>query len=168
MRAASRSETVSTRFRGRSERLGEVVDISRYASARDRRLLGQIVQSAQLAQAFASYERSLFLSSPEDQRKIAERLLGTADAARKLSRSLRERTSELPWDELIAAGDAARGERPDPAALWTAVKKVVPRLTSGLASLVGDSASVFAWTQHRRRSSRRRRSSDMAAGGVVD
>ncbi len=126
--------------------MGDVVDISRYASTRDRKLLGEIVQSAQLAQAFASYERSFFLSSPEDQRKIAQRLVAMAEDARKLSRSLRERTKELPWDDLIAAGEAARTEHPDPAALWTAVKKAVPKITSGLASLVGDSASVFAWT----------------------
>ena len=55
--------------------MGDVVDISRYANARDRKLLGEIVQSAQLAQAFASYERSFFLASPEDQRKIADRFI---------------------------------------------------------------------------------------------
>ena len=126
--------------------MGDVVDISRYANARDRKLLGEIVQSAQLAQAFASYERSFFLASPEDQRKIADRLVTMADAAKKLSRSLRERTTDLPWDALVAAGDDARKDDPDPAALWTAVKKIVPRITSGLSSLAGDAASVFAWT----------------------
>lgn len=126
--------------------MGEVVDLDRYASARDKKLLAEIVQSAQLAQAFATYERAFFLSSPEDQSKIAVRLVAMADAARRLSRSLRERAPEIPWDPLIAAGDVARAERPDPAELWTAVKKVVPRVTSGLAPLVGGSASVFAWT----------------------
>ncbi len=126
--------------------MGELVDIFRYASARDRKLLAEIVQSAQLAQAFATYERSFFLSSEADQRKIAERLVVMADAAGKLSRPMRERTATLPWDALREAGDRARAERPDPAALWTAVKKVVPRITSELAPLVGDSASVFAWT----------------------
>lgn len=126
--------------------MGEVVDISRYAKGRDRKLLGEIVESAQLAQAFARYERSFFLSSPEDQRKIAERLVAMAEAARKLSRTLRDQTPQLPWDELVEAGDAARASEPDPAALWTAVKKVVPKITSGLAPLAGDAGSVFAWT----------------------
>lgn len=126
--------------------MGDVVDITRYASARDKRLLAEIVQSAQLAQAFARYERAFFLSSPEDQRRIAERLVAMADAASKISRALRERTPELPWEELIAAGGAARAERPDPPALWTAVKKIVPRITRGLAPLAGDATGVFAWT----------------------
>lgn len=126
--------------------MGEVVDISRYAKGRDRKLLGEIVESAQLAQAFARYERSFFLASPDDQRKIADRLVAMGDAARKLSRAVRERTAHLPWDELIAAGDAAREREPDPAALWTAVKKIVPKITSGLAPVAGDAGSVFAWT----------------------
>lgn len=130
----------------RKATMGVVVDMSRYASARDQKLLAEIVQAAQLAQAFASYERALFLKSPDEQRKIAERLTEMAEAARKLSRAVRERTSDLPWDALIAAGDAARADPRDPAALWTAVKKVVPRVSAGLAPLAGDAASVFAWT----------------------
>lgn len=126
--------------------MGDVVEISRYASAKDKRLLAEIVQSAQLAQAFARYERAFFLTSPEDQRKIAERLVAMAQAARQLSRAVRDRTSELPWDELIAAGEAAAAARPDAIALWTAVKKVVPRITAALGPLAGDAASVFAWT----------------------
>ncbi len=125
--------------------MGEVVEIARYATLRDRKLLGEIVRSAQLAQAFGSFERSLFMTSPPDHQKIAERLATMADEAKKLSRSLRQRTAEIPWDELIAAGQAAR-EHPDPAALWTAVKKVVPRVTSALLPLVGGTAGAFAWT----------------------
>jgi uncharacterized protein with HEPN domain len=126
--------------------MGEVVDIARYASARDRKLLVEIVESAQLAQAFAAYERSFFMSSPADQRKIAERLATMAAAAAKLSGAVRERTVQVPWSALIEAGGAARKPDAEPAALWTAVKKVVPRVTSALAPLVQGSAGVFAWT----------------------
>jgi uncharacterized protein with HEPN domain len=126
-------------------RMGEIVDIERYAGARDRKLLASILQSAQLAQAFATYERSYFLASPEDQRKIAERLAEMGRDAEKLSAALRERTPQIPWAELIEAGAKARSERVDPAELWTAVKRVVPRVTSALAPLAGDAAGVFAW-----------------------
>ncbi|HYY53817.1 MAG TPA: hypothetical protein VFA01_00420 [Candidatus Dormibacteraeota bacterium] len=126
--------------------MGEIVDIGRYASARDRKLLANIVQSAQLAQAYATYERSYFLSNPDDQRKIAERLGEMAQDAAKLSSALRQRTPEIPWSDLIEAGTKARADSLDPAELWTAVKRVVPRVTSALAPLAGDATSVFAWT----------------------
>src|SRR5919109_1857433 len=125
--------------------MGELVDIQRYASARDRKVLGEILQSAQLALAFATYERSYFMSSSEDQRKIAERLAEMGRDAEKLSAALRERTSEIPWDALIEAGRNARAEHVEPAELWTAVKRVVPRVASALAPLAGDASGVFAW-----------------------
>lgn len=126
--------------------MGELVDIERYASARDKRLLADIVQSAQLAQAYATYGRAYFLSSPDDQRKIAARLAEMGADAEKLSATLRERTAEIPWAALIEAGTKARREDIDAAELWTAVKRVVPRVTSALAPLAGDATSVFAWT----------------------
>lgn len=126
--------------------MGEVVDIRRYANARDRKLLGDIVQAAQLALAYATYERSFFLSSPEDQRKIAERLGEMARDAAKLSPALRDRTTDVPWDALIEAGGRAGSGRAEPVELWTAVKKVVPRVATALAPLGSDAASVFAWT----------------------
>jgi hypothetical protein len=63
-----------------------------------------------------------------------------------LSAALRARTTEIPWDALIEAGNNARRDDVDPKELWTAVKRVVPRVTSALSPLVGDAASVFAWT----------------------
>jgi uncharacterized protein with HEPN domain len=125
--------------------MGEVVDIGKYASARDRKLLGEILQAAQLALAYATYERAFFLSSPDDQRKIAERLAEMARDARKLSQALRDRAGDVPWDALIAAGERAGSGEAQPAELWTAVKKVVPRVASGLAPLGGETAGVFAW-----------------------
>ena len=126
--------------------MGEIVEIQRYASARDRKLLGEILQSAQLAQAFAAYERSYFMSSPEDQRKIAERIAEMGRDAGKLSGAFRERTAEIPWQELVDAAAKARTDSVDPAELWTTVKRVVPRITSALAPLAGDAGGVFAWT----------------------
>jgi uncharacterized protein with HEPN domain len=126
--------------------MGEIVDIGRRASARDRKLLGAIVQSAQLAQAYATFERSYFLKSPDDQRRIAERLADMSRDAALLSRSVRERLPSVPWDALIAAGTAAGRNEADPAELWTAVKRIVPRVTSALGPLVGEAAPPFAWT----------------------
>ena len=126
--------------------MGDVVDIKGYASARDRKLLASIVQSAQLAQAFATYDRAYFLSSLDDQHKIAERLSEMGQDAAKLSSALRERTPQIPWAQLIEAGEMARRPEPDPKELWTAVKRIVPRVTAELGPLVGDAASVFSWT----------------------
>ncbi|OLC58059.1 MAG: hypothetical protein AUH85_01780 [Chloroflexi bacterium 13_1_40CM_4_68_4] len=126
--------------------MGDVVDIKRYASGRDRKLLTDIVQAAQLAQAYATYDRSYFLSSPDDQRKISERLVEMGQDAGRLSSALRQRTPQIPWAALIEAGAKAGGPEADPKELWTAVKRVVPRVTAELAPLLGESASVFTWT----------------------
>jgi len=140
------SASVERALASEEQAMGEVVDIHRYANARDRKLLGEILQAAQLALAYATYERSFFLSSPDDQRKIAERLSEMARDAARLSRALRDRTTDVPWDALIAAGTKAAAGEAEPAELWTAVKKVVPRVATALAPLGGDAAGVFAWT----------------------
>lgn len=128
--------------------MGEVVDIGRYATARDRALLVEILQSAQLAQAYAGYGRAAFLGSPDDQRKIAERLAAMADATRKLSRALRERTPDVPWEQLLASVDER--DTPDPGATWTTVKKVVPSVVRALTPLVSRSEkTVFLWARER-------------------
>ena len=57
------SASVERALASEEQAMGEVVDIHRYANARDRKLLGEILQAAQLALAYATYERSFFLSS---------------------------------------------------------------------------------------------------------
>jgi uncharacterized protein with HEPN domain len=105
-----------------------------------------MLQAAQLALAYATYERSFFLASPDDQRKIAERLAEMSRDAKKVSRALRERAADVPWDALVIAGERAEKGEAEPAELWTAVKKVVPRVATALAPLGADAAGVFAWT----------------------
>jgi uncharacterized protein with HEPN domain len=110
--------------------MGRVIPFSSGVSARDRKALIEIVQAAQLAQAYSSYAKADFRSSPEDQRKIVERLRIMSAAAHRLPRKMREQLPTVPWDDLLGAGAMLEGDgwREKLDEVWRLVKKVVPRV----------------------------------------
>ncbi len=132
----------------------KVVPIARFVAARDRTLVVEILQFAQLAQALARYGRKSFLESPRDQDVVAERFARMSELASKVSEKTKRHSPEVPWEALAAA---PRGKQ-DPAELWTAVRKVVPRLVAGLAPLAAASeAAPFALAVPETRASRKPR-----------
>ncbi len=107
------------------------VDLRSYVSARDRRLLSEILAASQLLTALGGYARSDFLGSEPDQRTARERLRSIAKAARDVSERTKRTHGEVPWEAL------ARGAPDEPIPLWNVVKKTVPRAVLGIRPLVG-------------------------------
>jgi uncharacterized protein with HEPN domain len=127
--------------------MGQLISLSERLTGRDRKLLTEIVQAAQLAQAYRTYAKAEFLSSPQDQIKIVERLRIMSDAAGRLSRRTRQQMPSVPWDDLLAAGKELEGDawKANLDTVWRLVKKVVPRVVRDipLGSDPTDPQSVF-------------------------
>lgn len=98
------------------------------ASASDRRRIVEILQAGQLLRASAMYPKAHFIASASGQKEVREHVGEMRDAARKVSKALRERESPDLWEELLALGDS-------PEDLWAAVK-LAPYLSAGLRPLV--------------------------------
>lgn len=121
--------------------VAKVVRLAPYVAARDRKLLLEMLQLAQLAQALGRFDRKTFLASPHDQEVVAQRLARVATLARQVSAKTKRELAAVPWDALADAGEHAAGDawRRDAAPLWTAVKKVVPKLVAAVAPLAAES-----------------------------
>lgn len=112
-----------------------------YVAARDRKVLLEILQLAQLAHALGRFDRKTFLASGRDQEVVAGRIAKIAVLARQVSAKTKRELADVPWDSLAEAGEHAAGDawRRDAAPLWTAVKKVVPKLVAAVAPLAAES-----------------------------
>lgn len=113
-------------------------------SARDRTALVELVQAAQLVDAFGHFPKRQFMDRPDDQARVAERVIEMRKRAGDLSPAFRKQHADLPWDDLEGLGRS-------PDDLWRAAKKVTPRLLAGLEPLVaGTPESAFLLTETKR------------------
>ncbi|HEX9436478.1 MAG TPA: hypothetical protein VGA16_04875 [Candidatus Limnocylindria bacterium] len=133
-------------------------------SARDRKALVELVQAAQLVDAFGHFPKKQFMDRADDQARVAERVIEMRKRAGDLSPSFRKQHADLPWDDLEGLGRS-------PDELWRAAKKVTPRLLAGLEPLVaGMPESAFLVTEAERGTDRAstpkgRRSKEAAGDG---
>ena len=117
-------------------------------SARDRKTLVELVQSAQLVDAFGHLPKKQFMDRPHDQARVAERVIDMRRRAGDLSAAFRKARPTAPWDDLEGLGHA-------PEDLWRAAKKVTPKLLAELEPLVAEMPEAGFLITERPRGTRR-------------
>lgn len=112
-------------------------------SARDRKALVELVQAAQLVDAFGRFPKKQLMERPHDLARVAERVIEMRKRAGELSASFRRAHPDAPWDDLEGLGRS-------PDELWRAAKKVTPKLLAELEPLLADMPeSAFLITEPR-------------------
>ena len=99
-------------------------------TADDRKAAIAVLEQAQFVFALSRYPKKQVLDDPRDVRALRERLEAMREAARRLSAEQRRRLS-VPWEQL---DDLDSGSE----AVWTAAKKVTPKIIAELTPLVSD------------------------------
>lgn len=112
-------------------------------SARDRKTLVELVQAAQLVDAFGHFPKKQLMDRPQDQARVAERVIEMRKRAGDLSASFRKAHPAAPWAELEGVGRT-------PEELWRAAKEITPRLLAELEPLLaGVPEAAFVLTAER-------------------
>lgn len=106
-------------------------------SSRDRTALLALLEHAQLAYLLTRYPKKQVLDDAGDVKRLADGVAAMREDAKRLSASLKERETDVPWD-LVSAG--ATG----PDAAWAAAKKTAPKVLAALTPLVeGEPEAAF-------------------------
>jgi len=90
-----------------------------------------VLENAQFLYALSRFPKRQVLGDPIEVKKVRDRLYTLNMAARELSATQRK-TVDVPWEQLADERTAT------PDGLWTAVKKVTPKLIAELMPLVRD------------------------------
>jgi uncharacterized protein with HEPN domain len=117
-------------------------------NARDRTVLVDLVQTAQLVDAFGRFPKKQFMDRPHDQARVAERVIAMRKRAGDLSASFRKEHADAPWNELEEVGRT-------PEELWKAAKKITPKLLAELEPLLADMPEAAFVIAETRRGTRR-------------
>jgi hypothetical protein len=119
-------------------------------SARDRKALIALIQTAQLVDAFGHLPKKQFMDRLGDQARVAARVFEMRKRAGDLSASFRKAHADVPWDDLEALG-----RTPDD--LWRAAKKIAPAMLAELQPLVADQPeAAFSIAEEPKRRAKRR------------
>ena len=99
-------------------------------TADDRKAAIAVLEQAQFVFALSRYPKKQVLDDPRDVRALRERLEAMRQAARGLSAEQRKKLG-VPWEQL---DDLDSGSE----AVWTAAKKVTPKILAELTPLISD------------------------------
>lgn len=106
-------------------------------SSRDRTALFALLEHAQLVYLLTRYPKKQVLDDAGDVNRLEDGVAAMREDAKRLSASLKERETGVPWDLVTATAN-------DAGAAWTAAKKTTPKILAALTPLVeGDPAAAF-------------------------
>jgi hypothetical protein len=106
-------------------------------SSRDRTALLALLEHAQLVYLLTRYPKKQVLDDAADVKRLVDGLAAMRETAKRISGSLKERETGVPWDLVSAQTD-------DPDAAWAAAKKTSPKVLAALTPLVeGEPKAAF-------------------------
>lgn len=98
-------------------------------SARDKKALLALLEHAQLVYLLTRYPKKQVLDDEGDVTKLEQGLDAMRDEAKRVSRAVRDRTPDVPWDLVTRKADG-------PEVSWRVAKRVTPRVLAYLVPLV--------------------------------